>query len=83
MVNITEEYADKILDLVPMEFDYKATGKHCLGLKAEQVIGVIPQIVNLDSKGRPDGVSYIEIIPLLVKKIQMLNKEINEIKGGK
>lgn len=81
MVNITEEYADKILDLVPMEFDYKATGKHCLGLKAEQVIDVIPQIVNLDNQGRPDGVSYIEIIPLLLKKIQMLDCEIKKSKG--
>lgn len=83
MVEITEDYADKILNLVPIEFDYRSTNKHCLGFKAEQVIKEIPQLVNLDSQGRPDGVSYIEIIPLLLKKIQMMNDEIKEIKGGK
>ncbi len=79
--DISDEYADKILELSAKEYDYISTGKHSLGLIAEDVIKVLPQIVGCDSKGRPDSVSYMEIIPLLIQKIQNLERRIKRLEN--
>lgn len=76
--DITQEYAAKILELEPVEYDYIDSSKHSLGLIAEDVVKIIPQIVMIDKEGRPDGISYIELIPLIIKQLQILNNKIKE-----
>lgn len=76
VTGISEELAEKTLLLEPVEFDYKKNKKHAFGLIAEKVFKIFPHLVKLDSKGRPDGVSYLELTPLMLKKMQMQEKRI-------
>jgi hypothetical protein len=51
-----------------------------VGVIAQDVLAVLPEAV---STGDPEnfGVRYTHLVPLLIKAIQELKKEINEIKG--
>lgn len=80
--NITEisiKDADKVSELVPVEFDYIETGMHSCGLIAEDAYKLFPQIVGLKN-GEPDNIDYIRLIPYLLKKIQNLEKRILALK---
>jgi len=83
--DMTEEEADKILDVNIVTFDYKdkMTGTACRGVIAEDVYEIIPSVVSLiekDGKNVPDGVSYGGFVPYLIKKIQMMQKELDKLK---
>jgi hypothetical protein len=64
-----------VLSLVSRQFEYKDTGLSDVGFVAEEVVNVIPELVPIDSEGRPDAVNYDRITSVLVKAIQEL-KEI-------
>jgi hypothetical protein len=57
-----------------------ATLPRDVGVIAQDVLAVLPEAV---STGDPEnfGVRYTHLVPLLIKAIQELKKEINEIKG--
>ena len=50
------------------------------GLDAEQLKAMFPKLVQQDKKGNY-SINYIEIIPLLVKSINELSEELEELKG--
>lgn len=77
IVDITEEAAEKLMDLVPVEFDYKDSGSHSSGFIADDTEKLFPHLITYD-KGEVCGLNYIGFIPYIVKKIQMQQKEINE-----
>lgn len=77
IVDITEEAAEKLMDLVPVEFDYKDSGSHSSGFIADDTEKLFPHLIAYD-KGEVCGLNYIGFIPYIVKKIQMQQKEINE-----
>jgi hypothetical protein len=89
---------DKIEKLDGVEFDWtdeyiqrESNGKgeddyffrkHDVGLIAQQVQGILPEVVAI----RDDGylaIKYEKIVPLLVECIKELKKEINELKENK
>lgn len=85
--DLTEDEASKILDLDVVSFDYKKDskmeGKKVAGLIAEDVEKIIPNAVIYEEKeGKkiPDGLDYSKFVPYLIKEIQMLKKEIEELK---
>ncbi len=53
------------------------------GLIAEEVMNVCPVFVELDKEGNPESIEYYRIVPVLLKAIQELKKEIEELKSGK
>ena len=84
------EDAEKILELRPVEFDYKFGG-HSYGFIAEEVEEILPELVHTpadyDEQKVIDGdytrskkLAYDEFIPYLVKMVQKQQKEINELK---
>lgn len=82
IVNMTEEEADKILDVNIVKFDYinKENGINVAGVIAEDVYNVIPGVVTMaeiDGKSVPNGVDYSKFVPYLIKKVQMLEERIN------
>jgi hypothetical protein len=78
---ITEDKSNSIINLEPVEFNYKhdkAQKKH-LGFIAQDVEKIYPELV---TGGQNDvkSINYVEFIPLLVLKIQSQQKEIDELR---
>ena len=63
-----ESHPDKIMDLKPVSFEWKTTSEHGIGLIAEDVHQLIPELVGYDKEGRPDAVRY-ELLSLYVLEI--------------
>ncbi len=80
--DISEEEADKLLNLRPVTYKYKHPGdiNRYPGLIAEEVREEIPLVVTFDSEGRPDSLDYSKFVPYLIKKMQMQQEEINGLK---
>lgn len=83
--DMTEEEANKILDINVVKFDYKVkqNGTNVAGVIAEPTYEVLPNVVTLakiDGKEVPDSVDYSKFVPYLIKKIQMQEEEIAELK---
>jgi hypothetical protein len=95
-INGTIENAiDKINTLRAINFSWKTdeTNKEVLGLIAQDVEKVFPQVVNksklaksIDNDNEDEteylGVRYTELIPVLVAAIQELQAQINELKNN-
>lgn len=50
------------------------------GLSAQEVLKLYPDIVNIDHEGYY-GIKYLELVPILIRSIQELKQELDEIKG--
>lgn len=79
---LTDEEARKILEIHPVTFFYtnQEDRKKRSGVIAEEAIDVIPSVVSLDEEGNPDGVSYPDFVPYLIKMIQIQQREIDQLK---
>jgi len=51
-------------------FEYKDDGRTDVGLIAEEVVEVVPELVGLDNEGNPLTVDYKRFVSVLVKAIQ-------------
>lgn len=78
--SISEEEGDKVLLLNPVIYKYKVNDVHSVGFIAEEVHNIYPKAVYYDRHGEPDAIYYDRFIPYLVKKIQMMDIEIKELK---
>jgi len=76
-----ENAVDKLMTLRAINFSWKIdeTKKENLGLIAQDVEKVFPQVVDVIKDGNL-GVRYTELIPVLVKAIQEQQKQIEELK---
>jgi hypothetical protein len=63
---------DAVLALSPKEYEYKIDdGKKCLGFIAQDVITIIPELVDMPEDSREMmGIEYQAFIPVLVKAMQ-------------
>jgi hypothetical protein len=80
---IIENAVDKINTLRAVNFSWKSdeNKKEVLGLIAQDIKEVFPQTVDEDKEGIM-GVRYTELVPVLVKAIQELKAEIDELKNN-
>jgi len=80
--NIRELSIDpqKFLQLEPVRFEWKTTGGEDIGLIAEDVENVVPDLVIYDNEGRPDGVKYDKIAIYLLGVVKNLKSENEELK---
>ncbi len=76
-----ENAVDKLMTLRAINFSWKIdeTKKENLGLIAQDVEKVFPQVVDVIKDGNL-GVRYTDLIPVLVKAIQEQQKQIEELK---
>ena len=73
---------DKLMRLEGVYFDWKGTGKHDMGMIAEETGKVIPEVVDWD-KNDPkyaSGLNYDHLVGLLVEAVKGQQKEIEELK---
>lgn len=82
-----ENALGKVIDLRGVEFDYKETGEHSIGLIAQEVEQVLPDLVHENGEGIK-SVAYQNIVAVLIEavkeqqiQIELLKYEINSLKG--
>ena len=84
--------SDRLMKLCPVAFEYKPefdpAGLTQYGLIAEDVAEVFPALVTSDREGRPEGVRYHLLAPLLLNEaqkqrltIESLQAEIEQLKA--
>lgn len=66
-------------EIVPVETDPLASVNY--GLDAEHLKAMFPKLVQQDKEGNY-SINYIEMIPLLVKSINELSEELEELRGA-
>lgn len=69
----------KVNSLRGVEYDHIKTGDHCLGLIAQEVEQVIPQVVYEDAQG-VKSVAYQNIVALLIEAVKDQQRQIDELK---
>ena len=62
----------------PVEFDYKDTGNHSSGLIADDVKQYFPDLIYYNDD-EVTGLNYVGLIPYMLKKIQMQQKDLDEM----
>jgi hypothetical protein len=85
IVELSSELSENIMKLKPCQFTYKtdSTNHTHYGFIAQEVAEELPNLVitkNILNQGEVLTVNYLEIIPLLVDKIQKMQQEIDELK---
>lgn len=63
---------EKILQLEPVSYTYKETGTEAIGLIAEDVFGIIPDVVELKN-GEPESIDYDKLVAPIINAIKELN----------
>ena len=79
-INITD--LDKLNLLIPKSYNVKKDNSKHYGFIAQEVEKLFPNLVNVDDNGMK-SVNYLEIIPLLLLKVNDLERKIDEIKNNK
>ena len=84
-INTIQNALDKVSKLRGVEFDYKESGRHNIGVIAQEVEEVFPDLVIGDD---PKTVAYgnltavlIEAVKELREEVSLLKQEINTLKG--
>jgi len=81
IISPIDSAVDKLSTLNPVVFSWKSdeTNKENIGLIAQDVKAVLPQVIDTNKDGFL-GVRYVELVPVLVKAIQELKAEIEILK---
>ena len=88
-VNTINDALSIVGKLRGVSFDWKESGKHSIGVIAQEVEEVIPEVVLTQQVKDPTGekevksVDYGKIVGVLINAINELKAEIDELKGGK
>jgi hypothetical protein len=79
-IKTLENSLEKILLMRGVSFEWKDNHNKSIGVIAQEIEKVVPEIVNTNSQGIK-SVSYDSIIGLLIEAIKEQQKQINIIKG--
>ena len=64
-----------------MSYERKADGKHEIGVVAEDVAQVVPEVVSRDPKSQEvQGVDYSRLAALLIEAVKSQQAEIQQLK---
>lgn len=85
------KYKDSIQDLTGaldicsqmrgVRYSWKNTGKQDIGLIADELVGVLPEVVVYGPDGSVEGIDYTHVVGLLVSAINELKAEVESLKG--
>ena len=77
--NLADNHLDKLDRLVPKSYKFKKDNIKHFGFIAQDVEQHFPNLVSTDNEGMK-SINYLEIIPLLLHKINSLERKLEEIK---
>jgi hypothetical protein len=81
-VRTYENALDTVNRLRGVRFDWKETGKPSVGLIAEEVEGVVPEVVSHDG-GAARGVNYASLVGVLVEAVKEQQAELDSLRSLK
>jgi len=76
-IQTIENALDKVMNLRGVEYDRKDSGEHQIGVIAQEVERIIPEVVYGD---QTKSVAYGNLVGLLIEAIKEQQKEIDELK---
>lgn len=79
--NVQDLGSTHILELRPVSFNYKVDNRPAVGLIAEEVEKVMPELVARDIEGNPESVKYHDLPVYLLNEIQRLTKRIEVLEA--
>ena len=71
---------EKINKIRPVRFNKKKSKRKEVGLVAEELAEMFPELVETDEKGNPSGVNYSRAVAVLLHGFKELYKEVKELK---
>jgi hypothetical protein len=71
---------EKINKMRPVRYNKKKSKKKEVGLVAEELAEMFPELVEMDEKGKPSGVNYSRAVAVLLHGFKELYKEVKELK---
>ena len=71
---------EKINKIRPVRYNKKKSKKKEVGLVAEELAEMFPELVETDEKGNPSGVNYSRAVAVLLHGFKELYKEVKELK---
>jgi hypothetical protein len=74
---------DKVLQMRGVTYDKKDNGVKEMGVIAEEIYDVLPEVVLKNEEGDIDSVSYGRITAVLIEAIKDLKKEIEDLKANR
>ena len=88
IVEISSELTDSLINLKPVQYTYKAAKednkKIHYGFIAQELETILPELVvtkpDISNSNEIKAINYLEIIPLLVSKLQKMQTEIDSLK---
>ena len=89
IVPILNGRARRILDVEVVNYDYidgimdKSDQYDRIGVIAEDVYNIIPEVVQKGEDGEMEGVDYSRFVPYLIRMVQLLQEEVDELKEGR
>jgi len=82
-VQTIEHAMDKVKQLRGVSFDWKDSGTHDIGLVAEEVGRVVPEVVDYEPNGTDaKSLAYDRLVALLVEAIKEQNERINQLEAA-
>ena len=76
--------SEKLYKLNPVSYNYKITNTKDIGLIAEEVDEILPELVYRNEKtGKPESVKYSSLSVILLDELKKLRQEIQELKENK
>ena len=72
---------DDVMQLRSAQFEYKDGGRSDVGLIAEEVQLIIPELVGVNKDGLADSVSYDRLVSVCIKAIQELNAKVTALEA--
>jgi hypothetical protein len=76
-----ESTSSKLELLNPVRYKKIDTDVEEIGLIAEDVAELFPEVVKYDNQGRPDGVNYSRLSVILLKAVQELTERVNKLEN--
>lgn len=77
--NILNLQDSRVLDLRPVSFTLKQDGRKGIGLIAEEVEKIMPELVAYNQDKQPESIKYHDIPILLLKEIQNIVKRLDSL----
>jgi hypothetical protein len=81
-IKTIESGLDKVLQMRGVVYNRKDNSKEEIGVIAEEMNEILPQVIQYNTESEIDSVSYSRIVGVLIEAIKELKQEVNELKNN-